>query len=138
MSLLTITLLGLPLLAISGATLFGYGLLALSAGLLAAHWQAWRDAGPQREEFHARQLNRRSQGSALIGVVGLAMVMFEQIPRRPWPIAIYSACMVVATGLIFYLGFADMMANRQREHEKRIDELADSLKEHLDKQVSED
>ncbi|MEQ8209939.1 MAG: hypothetical protein RH917_08900 [Lacipirellulaceae bacterium] len=111
--------------------LFGYALIALSAGLLALHWQAWREAEATRGEFESRQLNRRSQASALIGVVGLAVTLFEQIPRRPWPFTIYAACLVVATGLILWLAFADVMANRQQEHEQRMSDLAEALKEHL-------
>lgn len=111
--------------------LFGYGLIALSAGLLALHWQAWREAAPTRGEFESRQLNRRSQASALIGVVGVAVALFEQIPRRPWPFAIYAACLVIATGIILWLAFADVIASRQQEHEQRMSDLAEALNEQL-------
>ena len=63
----------------AGTQLFGYALVTVSAVLLAQHWFHWRDAASRvltlrQREYLRRQIQRRSVASALIGVVGAAIV----------------------------------------------------------------
>ena len=62
-----------------GSLLFGAALVAISLGLLAGHWNAWRavDHGglPERERlFFQRQFRRRTHTSGAIGLVGLLII----------------------------------------------------------------
>ena len=109
--------------------LFGYLLVGLSAILFALHWNQWRDwvhaaANSRRREFVRRQLQRRMVASALIGVVGAAITMVNQLPPDPLAMTMYLAALLLAVCTIFAIGLADMRAARQLQHEEQIEMLA--------------
>jgi hypothetical protein len=59
--------------------LLAVSLLAVSAGMMALHVRAWRGrreeaSGEADRDFYRSQFRRRMQTSALVGVVGLALV----------------------------------------------------------------
>lgn len=109
--------------------LFGYLLVGLSAIFFALHWNQWRDwahsaANSRRREFVRRQLQRRMVASALIGVVGAAITMVNQLPPNPLAMTMYLLALLLAVCVIFAIGLADMRAARQMQHEEQIDLLA--------------
>ena len=109
--------------------LFGYLLVGLSAIFFALHWHQWRDwvhapANSRRREFVRRQLQRRMVASALIGVVGAAITMVNELPPNPMAMTMYLLALLLAVGVIFAIGLADMRAARQMQHEEQIDLLA--------------
>jgi hypothetical protein len=70
--------------------IFGYFLIGLSAIFFAMHWHQWREwahstANSRRREYARRQIQRRMVASGLIGVVGAAITLANQLPpnRRP-------------------------------------------------------
>ena len=116
----------------SSAHLGGYALVALSAVLLACHWQRRRDlaaspaAGSNREA--QLQLRRRSVASALIGVVGAAMTLDQRVPLTPLAMTAYLLDLVLGAVVILAIAVADWRAVvRQREREQ-LDRLAQELK----------
>jgi hypothetical protein len=125
----------------AGAHYFGYVLIALSAVFLALHWQQWRDwrlrGGDKRREFIRRQLQRRVVASALIGVVGAAMVFVDRVPRNPAAMTAYLFALVLAGGVIFSIALADMRATRRLRHEEQLDLLAEELRKATAKAASE-
>ena len=113
--------------------LFGYLLVGLSAILFALHWSQWRDwvhaaANSRRREFVRRQLQRRMVASALIGVVGAAITMVNQLPPDPRALTAYLLALLLAVCVIFAIGLADLRAFRQLQHEEQIELLADELR----------
>ena len=73
---------------------FGYFLIGLSAIFFALHWQQWREwvhsaANSRRREFVRRQLQRRMVASGLIGVVGAAITLVNQLPPNPVAMTAY-------------------------------------------------
>ncbi|BBO31498.1 hypothetical protein [Lacipirellula parvula] len=109
--------------------LFGYLLVGLSAIFFALHWHQWRDwihapSNSRRREFVRRQLQRRMVASALIGVVGAAITMVNQLPPNPLAMTMYLLALLLAVGVIFAIGLADMRAARQMQHEEQIEMLA--------------
>ncbi len=116
----------------AGAQYFGYGLIAVSAILLAQHWHQWRDwrtlLTGQRREFLRLQLQRRIVASALIGVVGAAMTLVDHVPGTPVAMSAYLIAMLLAGGVIFLIALADMRATRRLREEELLDVVAAELR----------
>lgn len=117
----------------AGTLLFGYLLVAVSAVLLAVHWQQWlglRGARMRQSEWaHLRpQLQRRSVASGLIGVVGAAMTLVDRVPREPLPMTTYLFGLLAGAVVILAIAFADMRALRRWRDSEQLDLLAQELK----------
>jgi TRAP-type C4-dicarboxylate transport system permease small subunit len=114
------------------AEAFGYLLIAISAVLLALHWQQWRDLAtrqlPPRDRIELRsQLQRRLVASSLIGVVGAAMTLAERIPRTPWSLTLYLVALLVGGVVILAIALADLRASRRRRELEHLDLVAREL-----------
>ena len=112
---------------------FGYFLIGLSAIFFAMHWQQWREwiqarANSRRREFVRRQLQRRMVASGLIGVVGAAITLANQLPPNPLAMTAYLCALLLAGGVIFAIALADMRASRRLLEEEQIDLLAAELR----------
>jgi hypothetical protein len=116
----------------NGAAIFGYALIAVSAVLLAMHWQGWLDwrrlQERRRREFLRLQLQRRFVASALIGVVGAAMTLIERVPHTPTAMTSYLFGLIIAVGLILAIALADIRATRRRHLVEQLDLLAEELR----------
>lgn len=117
-----------------GALYFGFLLIALSAVLLAQHWTQARSVpgGALQERDHAyvrRQLGRRSVASALIGLMGVAMTMVDQVPRRPVPLTMYLCTMLLGGSVIFAIALADIRAARKHREVEQLELLAKAVRE---------
>jgi TRAP-type C4-dicarboxylate transport system permease small subunit len=115
----------------AGAQYFGYGLIAVSAMLLAQHWFQWRDwrtlAPGRRREILREQLQRRFVASALIGVVGAAMTLVDHVPRRPVAMSAYLFALLLGGGVIFLIALADIRSMRRLRDEELLDVVAAEL-----------
>jgi hypothetical protein len=112
---------------------FGYFLVALSAGLLAQHWQQWRDARRRAAKrgdhsFLRLQIQRRSVASALIGVVGAAMTIVDRVPRTPQALSAYLFALVLGGLVVLGIALSDLKATRRRREDMQLDLLADELR----------
>lgn len=112
---------------------FGYFLIGLSAIFFALHWQQWREwvhsaANSRRREFVRRQLQRRMVASGLIGVVGAAITLVNQLPPNPVAMTAYLCALLLAGCVIFAIALADMRAARRLHEEEQIDLLAAELR----------
>ena len=116
----------------SGAQYFGYGLIVLSAMLLAQHWFQWRDwrkvAAGRRREFLRDQLQRRLVASALIGVVGAAITLVDHVPRTPVAMSAFLLALLLAGGVIFLIALVDMRDTRRLRDEELLDVVAAELR----------
>lgn len=116
----------------SGTQYFGYLLIALSAALLAQHWQQWRQPhallDPSRREFLRRQLQRRIVASALIGVIGAAITLVDRVPRTPAAMSAYLFALLVAGAVVLLIALADWRAARARRDHEQFEILADELR----------
>lgn len=111
----------------------GIVLVAISAALFAVLWlQASSAAGrkpPERElQFLQRRLRRRIVANGLVGLVGVGLILFDQVPRTPLAITAYLLLLVLAAGWIMVLGLADWHASRQYLNDRQLDELAQEFK----------
>ena len=112
----------------------GMFLVALSACLLAAHWQQWRDSdvGGERSDRlrrHIRDLlRRRTVASSLVGVVGVTLMAFDTVPQTPLSITSYLLALVLMTCWILWLACIDIFANRRFQHEQNLDQIASELR----------
>ena len=112
---------------------FGYFLIGLSAIFFALHWQQWREwvhseANSRRREFVRRQLQRRMVASGLIGVVGAAITLVNQLPPNPAAMTAYLCALLLAGCVIFAIALADMRAARRLLEEEQIELLAAELR----------
>ena len=112
---------------------FGYLLVGLSAIFFALHWHQWRDwvhapANSRRREFIRGQLQRRMVASALIGVVGAAITLVDQLPPNPLAMTAYLCALLLAGCIIFAIALADLRALRRMHFEEQIDLLASELR----------
>ncbi|MCC6493904.1 MAG: hypothetical protein IT424_12900 [Pirellulales bacterium] len=111
---------------------FGYALVALSAVLLAWHWQEWREWSSaddsRRREHVRRQLQRRCVASALIGVVGAAMTLADRLPPQPLAMTAYLCALLLGGCVIFAIAVADWRSTRRRRDEEQLMILAEELR----------
>jgi hypothetical protein len=112
---------------------FGYFLIGLSAIFFALHWQQWREwvhsaENSRRREFVRRQLQRRMVASGLIGVVGAAITLVNQLPPNPVAMTAYLCALLLAGCVIFAIALADMRASRRLIEEEQIELLAAELR----------
>lgn len=114
--------------------IMGLVLIAISVVLLASHWRQWQTAqlradgdGDFRLFLH-QQLRRRTVASSLAGIVGLALVAFEQVPHTPWSITAYLFSLVLAASWMLFLGLADLRATRKFHDRRQLDKIAVELR----------
>jgi hypothetical protein len=114
------------------ASYFGYVLVALSAALMAWHWQEWRAWSPTGNSRHRehvrRQLQRRCVASALIGVVGAAMTLAKRMPPQPFAMTAYLCALLLAGCVIFLIAIADWRSTRRHRDEEQLAMLAEELR----------
>jgi hypothetical protein len=109
-------------------------LIGLSGLMLDMHRRSWRaaqqdDSLTERDRRFARaQYRRRTQASAIIGVLGAAIGIEPLVPLRPWPMVIYVASLAGACGCIMALAALDVWATRQNYTRIRNEQLAAQMK----------
>lgn len=122
--------------AMTGIFVFGLLLLVVSGALSAAHWHERKTflAAPPPEsaerDFRFRQLRRRTQASALIGLVGLAMTAADAIPKNEWAITGYLFGLILAALAILWLALSDLLALRFRRVQQDRERLVASLRKY--------
>jgi len=127
----------------TGIYVFGLLLLAVSAGLLAIHWNEWKTflAEPPTDAvervFRFRQIRRRSQASTLIGLVGLAMTAADAMPKNELALTGYLFGLIIATLTILWLALSDLLALRFRRIPEDRERLAAALREHTSRLSSQ-
>jgi hypothetical protein len=109
-------------------------LIGLSGLMLDLHRRSWRAAqqdgslSDRERRFAQAQYRRRTQASAIIGVLGAAIGMEPLVPLRPWPMALYVASLAGACVCIMLLAALDAWATRQYYARLRDEQLAAQLK----------
>jgi hypothetical protein len=109
-------------------------LIGLSGLLLDMHRRSWRAAQQDASltdrdrRFAQAQFRRRSQASAIIGVLGAGIGIEPLIPLRPWPLVIYVASLTGACACIMLLAALDAWASRQNYTRLRNEQLAAQVK----------
>ena len=112
----------------------GLILVGISAALLASHWQQWRDLrrtparNLRQRKFAQRQLRRRSLASSLVGLIGVALTVYRQVPPTSLGISVYLFGLILATCWILCLGMIDLLAMRQFQQREQIDHIAAELR----------
>lgn len=110
----------------------GIVLVSISA-ILFASWfasesQSLRTSSSKyQRQFAIRKKWRRLVANGLVGFVGVALMMFDAVPRTPIAITAYLLCLVFTTAWIMLLGFADWRASRQFHEELQLEQLAMQL-----------
>jgi hypothetical protein len=99
-----------------GTITFAAFLVFLALGLLAWHWNVWRQADhgglPEREqEFHRRQFRRRIQASGMLGVIGL-LIMGSLWIEETIAQALFWLGVLFALLWVVLLALADWWASR--------------------------
>jgi hypothetical protein len=117
----------------AGPQLFGYLLIAVSAVLLAQHWQHWRDLGsrplsPPDRIYFRLQLQRRSVASALIGVIGAAITLVDRVPLNPVAMTTYLFGLLLGGVVILLIALADSRATRRHRDREHLDLVVSELR----------
>jgi hypothetical protein len=109
-------------------------LMGLSGLMLDMHRRSWRAAQQDvtltdRDRRYAQaQYRRRTQASAIIGVLGAAIGMEPLVPLQPWPMVLYVASLALACGGIMLLAAIDVWATRQNYTRLRSEQLTAQVK----------
>lgn len=109
-------------------------LIGLSGLMLDMHRRNWRAAqrDPSLDERNVRfarsQYRRRTQASAIIGVLGAAIGLGPVIPLRPWPMVLYVFSLAGACGCIMLLAAIDAWATRQNYARLRSEHVVAQVK----------
>jgi len=124
-------------------TLFSVGLIVVSLLLL---WQNFRSYQAQRKQpserernFAFRQFRRRWQTSAMIGMVGLALLIGQFLPRIPWLVGLYWIVVLLIVIWILLLAIVDMLHTRfhfgrmRNDQKAEHDRLNAELRRHRDR-----
>lgn len=117
-------------------------LIGLSGVMLDMHRRSWRAAQQDSalterdRRFAEAQYRRRTQASAIIGVLGAAIGVGPLVPREPWLMLLYVASLGGACVCIMLLGALDAWATRQNYARLRSEQLADQVK--LARELSRD
>lgn len=97
---------------------FGVLLMLLAGTMIVSHWRAWVRAredesfGEQERRFAWRQCRRRSQASAMIGIVGLGICIYQLIPRDEVVVTVYLGGMIFVVLWIMLLAIGDVIDTR--------------------------
>jgi len=108
---------------------FALFLIGLLAVLFWRHWQQWRNRehdqlNPRDADFFRRQLRRRVQASAMIGMVGLAVLYGQTLSVSVGALA-YWLVVVLVVLWIMLLALADVFATRMHLSRMRRDVLVE-------------
>jgi len=109
-------------------------LIGLSGLMLDLHRRSWRAAQDDRSlasrdlRFAQSQYRRRTQASAIIGVLGAAIGVGPLVPLEPWPLILYTGSLTGACLCILLLAAIDAWATRQNYARLRSEQLAAQVK----------
>ena len=102
------------------STLLSLFMFAFAAGMMLLHVRTWRtireqDPDPVERDYRRRQFRRRMQTSAMLGLLGVAILIGQLVtapPARPLAFAIF--CMVVLLLVVWVcmLAVADVIATK--------------------------
>jgi len=111
--------------------LFAGFLLGLAGLMMALHVRKWRwlrtlTLADKERDFFFRQFRRRMQSSAMIGAVGIAIVVGIWIVD-PWLLAIYWGLVFLAVLWTLLLALADIVSNRTFFERMQDEQLAEGL-----------
>ena len=100
----------------------GVTLSATAAGLMVSHVRCWQRfeasgdaADPRQRGYRRRQLRRRVETSALLGVLAVALVAGHWAtspPWRPWAFAFYWGMVLTVVAWVALLALADLVSTR--------------------------
>jgi hypothetical protein len=99
--------------------LLSLSLLLATSGLMAWHWRGWKatrdaDIVPAERDYLWSQFRRRSQATAMLGVLAVLMLASLWLElMAPWVFAIYILSMLALVAWVVLLAVADMIASRQ-------------------------
>jgi len=108
-------------------------LLLLAAVMMVLHMRAWRRAKRHTTDvaeldYRGRQFRRRMQTSALLGILGLA-IMFGSLIRGPWWfVAIFWVGVLLVLAWLALLALADVVATKLYFGRLHADYLAEQAK----------
>jgi peptidoglycan/LPS O-acetylase OafA/YrhL len=97
---------------------FGVLLILLAGTMIVSHWRSWvrtradESMGEPERRFAWRQCRRRSQASAMIGVVGLGICIYQLIPRDEVVVTVYLGGMIFVVLWIMLLAIGDVIDTR--------------------------
>jgi hypothetical protein len=121
---------------------FGTLLILLAATLIVSHWRSWKrvreDAtlGDAERHFSWRQCRRRTQASAMIGLVGIAMCIYQLVPPDEVLVMVYLGGLILVVMWIMLLAIGDAIETKshfgrlRREHRRAQARLAAELERH--------
>ena len=111
-------------------TIFASFLIGLSAVLFLWHWQQWRseeqvhNSDPRDARFYRTQLRRRAQASAMLGIVGLALLYGQTLAISAGTL-VYWLVVVLIVLWIIVLALADMLLTRMHLTRRRNDQIVE-------------
>jgi hypothetical protein len=109
-------------------------LIGLSGVLIDIHRRSWHAAQTNESlskgdlRFARSQFRRRTEASAIIGLIGAAIGVYPLIPAEPLAITLYLTVTTGACLAILFLAFLDAWATRQNFLRARGEQLAAEVK----------
>src|SRR4051794_15358957 len=109
-------------------------LIGPSGVLIDTHRRSWHVAQTNDSltkgdfRFARSQYRRRTEASAIIGLLGAAIGVYPLVPAEPLPITLYLTATTGACLAILFLAFLDAWATRQNFLRARGEQLAAEVK----------
>ncbi len=115
------------------STVFALVILLAAAGLMIGHRRQWRrveqsQPDPAEYDFRRRQVRRRTQTSAMLGVLAVAIFASPWVGAHVWLFTLYCLTMLVLVVWVSVLALVDLWATRhhyQRLHDTYLAEEAE-------------
>jgi hypothetical protein len=107
------------------SSVFSLCLIGLSGLLIDSHRRSRQrlnravNIGEASRVFACAQFRRRMSASGMIGVLGVAIAVGPLVPRRPVPMTIYLAILLLGLGWIVLMALFDVFATHSRYRELR-------------------
>jgi hypothetical protein len=106
-------------------------MLGLSGLLIDSHRRTWREARDSTtlsqvdKQFARAMYYRRTQASALVGLMGAAIGIWPIFDNqaRPWALLFYTAILLTACAWSMALAMLDIWATRRHFQRKRMEQL---------------
>lgn len=125
-----------------GNVSFAVFLIVVSSALFVWHWRQWQDLNQPHPDsrdarFYHIQLRRRTQVSAMIGIVGLAVLYGQTLTISPATLVYWFVVVLVVVWIII-LAIVDFVVTRMHLTQRHREQLVEKACQNASRRNADD